>query len=159
VPFHGGFGLLNLHGVPKPNYRAFELLHQAGNELLRVQGQHATVDAWVIRKPGSVMVLLTNHALPRQPIRAETVHFRLTGAPQPRCVLAARIDKDHANAKRAWQNMGEPEYLNPPQVERLQEASRLVQEPLDWTYQHQTVAWEVTLPPQAVAAITVEGGD
>src|SRR5205085_8764994 len=34
VPFHGGFGLLNLHGIPKPTYRAFELLHRIGNELL-----------------------------------------------------------------------------------------------------------------------------
>ena len=29
VPFHGGFGLLNLHGVAKPAYRAFQLLHRA----------------------------------------------------------------------------------------------------------------------------------
>src|SRR5204862_464451 len=26
VPFHGGFGLLTIHGIPKPAYRAFELL-------------------------------------------------------------------------------------------------------------------------------------
>ena len=31
MPFHGGFGLLNLHGIPKPTYRAFELLHQLGD--------------------------------------------------------------------------------------------------------------------------------
>jgi xylan 1,4-beta-xylosidase len=35
MPFHGGFGLLNLHGIPKPTYRAFELLHGLGTELLR----------------------------------------------------------------------------------------------------------------------------
>jgi xylan 1,4-beta-xylosidase len=28
VPFHGGFGLLNLHGIAKPAYRAFQLLHR-----------------------------------------------------------------------------------------------------------------------------------
>ena len=32
IPFHGGFGLLNLHGVPKPVYRAFELLRRLGDE-------------------------------------------------------------------------------------------------------------------------------
>jgi xylan 1,4-beta-xylosidase len=26
-PFHGGFGLLTAHGIAKPSYRAFELLH------------------------------------------------------------------------------------------------------------------------------------
>lgn len=30
VPFHGGFGLLNLHGIPKPTYRAYELFHRLG---------------------------------------------------------------------------------------------------------------------------------
>ena len=49
VPFHGGFGLLNIHGIAKPAYRAYELLHHVGTELLPVEGAHATVDAWVIR--------------------------------------------------------------------------------------------------------------
>ena len=31
VPFQGGFGLLNLHGIAKPIYRVFELLHGLGN--------------------------------------------------------------------------------------------------------------------------------
>jgi xylan 1,4-beta-xylosidase len=31
VPFHGGFGLLNIHGIAKPSYRAFQLLHAFGN--------------------------------------------------------------------------------------------------------------------------------
>src|SRR5205085_3413176 len=60
VPFHGGFGLLNLHGVPKPNYRAFELLHRLGTDLLPVTGSHPTVDAWAVRRDGSVTVLLTS---------------------------------------------------------------------------------------------------
>lgn len=36
VPFHGGSGLLNLHGIPKPTYRAYELLHHLGSEMLLV---------------------------------------------------------------------------------------------------------------------------
>jgi xylan 1,4-beta-xylosidase len=45
VPFHGGFGLFNLYGIPKPIYRAFQLLHQLGTERLPVDGTHGTVDA------------------------------------------------------------------------------------------------------------------
>ncbi len=33
VPFQGGFGLLNIHGIAKPIYRAFQLLHGLGSEL------------------------------------------------------------------------------------------------------------------------------
>jgi xylan 1,4-beta-xylosidase len=50
VPFHGGFGLLNLYGIAKPAYRAFQLLHQLGDELLEIDGAHSTMNAWVVRK-------------------------------------------------------------------------------------------------------------
>ncbi|MCA1600514.1 MAG: beta-xylosidase, partial [Acidobacteria bacterium] len=64
VPFHGGFGLLNLHGIPKPTYRAFQLLHDIGTEQLLVDGLHETVDASVIRKDSALTIILTNHATP-----------------------------------------------------------------------------------------------
>ncbi len=34
--FHGMFGLINLHGVPKPTYRAYQLLHETGDLRLNV---------------------------------------------------------------------------------------------------------------------------
>ena len=48
VPFHGGFGLLNLHGIAKPAYRAFELLHGLGDIQYAIEGNHPTVDIWII---------------------------------------------------------------------------------------------------------------
>jgi xylan 1,4-beta-xylosidase len=155
-PFHGGFGLLNLHGIPKPSYRAFELLRRLGDELLLVDGLHAQVDAWVIRKEHSVTVLLTNTALPRHPIKTEQVRIKLTGVPAVRSVYAERIDERHANPKRLWREMGEPEYLSARQVARLEEASRVRREPQSWAYEDQTLDLEITLPPHAVAAVTLE---
>lgn len=32
--FRGGFGLQTIHGIPKPVYRAFELMHELGEERL-----------------------------------------------------------------------------------------------------------------------------
>ena len=81
VPFHGGFGLLNLHGIPKPVYRAFELLHHLGTDQLSVQGTHETVDAWVVRKEHSATVLMTNHAQPRHPIATELVSIQVHQCP------------------------------------------------------------------------------
>ncbi len=157
-PFHGGFGLLSLHGVPKPNYRAFELLHRLGTEQLPVSGSHDTIDAWVVRKGTGVTVVLTNHALPRQPIAAERVRLALADAPEPRAVTLERIDDEHANAKAAWRAMGSPEYLSDAQVQRLEEASRLRPESHPWKYEGGTAHLEVMLPPHAVAAVTVDFG-
>ena len=30
VPYHGGFGMMNLYGVPKPIYRAFQMVRSLG---------------------------------------------------------------------------------------------------------------------------------
>jgi xylan 1,4-beta-xylosidase len=155
VPFHGGFGLLTLHGIPKPTYRAFELLHRLGNERLPVEGNHETVDAWAARHNGGVTVLLTNHALPRQPIRAEQVRVELADAPPVRTVTLERIDDDHANPKAAWRALGEPEHPTAAQVERLEEASRLIAEPQSWVYEGGMVRFDLDLPPHAVAALAV----
>jgi xylan 1,4-beta-xylosidase len=156
VPFHGGFGLLNLHGIAKPAYRAFQLLHQAGSELLEFQGTHATVDAWMIRKNHTATILVTNLAMPRHPIQTEVVNLQLLGAPEPRTVYIERIDEDHANPRRLWQEMGEPEYLSAVQVEQLQAASILRRSPQPWTRKQGTIDLAVAMPAQSVVAITIE---
>ena len=156
VPFHGGFGLLNLHGIPKPTYRAFELLRRLGPELLLVDGTHETVDAWVVRKGPSLTVLLTNHALPRHPITTERVEIKVSNAPRKGHAYIERIDGTYANPKRLWREMGEPEYLSALEVERLREASRLCKEPHPCESVNESLSLDITLPPHAVAAITVE---
>jgi xylan 1,4-beta-xylosidase len=156
APFHGGFGLLNLHGVPKPNYRAFELLHRLGDEQLPMHGSHETVDAWAVRGGSELVVLLANHALPRQPIAPRRVAVEIQDAPAPQGATLERIDDDHANAKAEWQRMGSPEYLKRDDVERLEEASRLHKGVQPWRYEGGTVSLEVMLPAHAVAAVTID---
>jgi xylan 1,4-beta-xylosidase len=156
LPFHGGFGLLTLHGVAKPNYRGFELLHRLEGELLLVDGRHPTVDAWAVRGAGKATVLLTNHALPRHPIERARVSVRFRGVALPRAVTAERIDADHANPKRAWLEMGSPPYLNERQIDRLHEASRLERESVSWNHESHVLSLEIEVPPQAVAAITID---
>jgi xylan 1,4-beta-xylosidase len=155
LPFHGGFGLLNLHGIPKPTYRAFELLHRLGEERLPVEGSHETVDAWAVRNGDRLTILLTNHALPRQPIALQGVRVELTDSPPPRSATLERIDEEHANAKLAWRAMGAPEYLTEAQVAKVEEASRLIPEPHPWKYQSGVARFEIELPPYSVAVLTL----
>jgi xylan 1,4-beta-xylosidase len=142
--------------VPKPAYRAFELLHRLGDEILPVAGDHATADAWVTRSPGRVTVLLTNWALPRHPLRAELVHLRLDGAAGIRSAVVERIDDDHAGAARAWREMGRPGYLLPRQVEALETASALVPAPASFHTEGDTAVFALALPPQGTALLTLE---
>jgi xylan 1,4-beta-xylosidase len=60
------------------------------------------------------------------------------------------------NPRKRWQEMGEPEYLSRSQVEELESASRLVPEPIGFSFENRTVRFGVELPPHAVAALILE---
>jgi xylan 1,4-beta-xylosidase len=156
VPFHGGFGLLNIHGIAKPAYRAFELLHALGAEILPVEGAHPTVDVWAARSVHEATCLLTNFALPRHPIATETVRINLANAQAPERATIRRIDAEHANAKRRWLEMGSPDYLNAAGVAELDAVSRCALEPHPFEFRNGVLGFDVTLPPLSVASITFE---
>ena len=156
VPFHGGFGLLNIHGIPKPNYRAFELLHRLGTQSLRLTGGHATVEGWAFRKRKTVTVILVNHTMPGRPIRAAHVALRFIGGVAPLRAYRERIDRDHANPRALWESMGKPEYLTSQQVQRLERASRVERVRQRWTRVRGETLCRIRLPAHSVAAVTCE---
>lgn len=155
-PFHGGFGLLTPHGIAKPAFRAFELLHQLGERQSLVDGLHETVDCSVIQKDSSVTIVLTNHTTPGHSIETEQVEIKLTNAREPVASHIWRIDADHANPKRLWEEMGHPEHLQPREVQQLHEASRLVKERQPFSYRDKSIGLKVKLPPHAVAFVTID---
>ena len=156
VPFHGGFGILNLHGIAKPAYRAFQLLHRLGTEFMEVHGAHETVDAWVVRKGGAVTIILTNLAMPRHHVQTELVNLRLSGASTPHAAFIERIDEEHCNPRKLWHAMGEPEYLSSLQVSQLEDASVLTKDAQPLRCDRGDIELQVDLPPQSVASITIE---
>lgn len=155
-PFQGGFGLLNIYGIPKPVYRAFELLHNLGTELLKIDGIHATVDAWAIRKEKAVTLFLTNHALPKHEILPEKVTITLENAAEKFSAYLERIDENHANAKKHWQQIGAPRYLSREQIEQLNDSSRLIQEPISGDCKEGKLKFEIEMPPHSIVSLTVE---
>ena len=156
VPFHGGFGLLTLHNIPKPVYRAFEIMHNLGNEILPVHGSHRTVSAWAVRNNREVTVLLTNLAMPRHPIARQKVDLKIATSPEPRGIRIRRIDKTSANPLAAWHRMGKPEYPNSRQIATLERASLPKESAGRWKRAGNGVQGSVVLAPQSVTAVTWE---
>lgn len=153
IPFQGGFGLMNIHGIAKPAYRAFQLLHELGTQMLPVEGNHETVDAWFVRGDERSTLVLTNFALPRHLIETEQVSFSLKSAKLATTASIQRIDLDHANAKRHWEQLGKPEYLSAAAVGELKDLSRLHSEPVLIEDEAGNLSIKVSMPPQSVAAI------
>ena len=153
VPYHGGFGMMNLYGVPKPIYRAFELVATLGDLQIDVAGAHDNVVAWVGADDASVTTaILINQAMPRHAIAEESVTLRLRHAAGRSIagVTIERIDDTHANPEAAWRRMGAPEYPSPRQVEGLMQASRTSIEAVSHVAVDDIVEIALVLAPQSV---------
>jgi xylan 1,4-beta-xylosidase len=158
-PFHGGFGLMTIHGVRKPSYRALELLRRIGDELVTpVDGMHPTVDAWITRdsRTRDLAVVITNHTYPQQVIVDERVLVHLETPRNPRTARLARIDGDNANPKRAWIEMGSPMYPSQSQLDALHTASEMSIRPCLLNRKDGVLDLELDVPPQGVAIAFIE---
>jgi len=70
--------------------------------------------------------------------------------------LVSRIDDDHANPHRAWQEMGESTYPHPSPVEALQAASELRPEPYSLHGSGGVLEVELVMPPQSIASLKIK---
>jgi xylan 1,4-beta-xylosidase len=86
----------------------------------------------------------------------QRVRLHFAQAPEPSAAWVERIDEHHANAKRRWHALGEPEYVDAATLEQLHEASRLTRQPCAWTWRGGRIGIELELPPHAIAALTGE---
>ncbi|OHE73383.1 MAG: beta-xylosidase, partial [Verrucomicrobia bacterium GWC2_42_7] len=112
VPFHGDFGLLNIHGIPKPVYRAFELLHNCGNERFKVEHENSsTVEVLAAGDNKTLNIIIYNHNVPLAPLQTELVKIQIKGLKHINSSTVERIDDTNANAKSQWTKIGKPVYL------------------------------------------------
>jgi len=157
IPFHGGFGLLNIHGIPKPSYRAFELLSQFNGEKLKVdiKGMPNTIDCAASHSSEGIFILITNHQIPLSPIKTETIKLRIYGIKEIQQASMTRIDKMHANPKEEWKRQGSPSYLNEKQIEDLVKASDISWDKVDWDQDGEDTILDLTCEPHSVIAISL----
>lgn len=152
-PFKNEFGIQTNHGIPKPSYRAFELLHEAGDRRLDAEGSHRTAEVLALKKEKEVMVLVYNHDLERKEIQAEDITLQLDG--QIEAMKKAVIDETHCNPLAAWEAMGSPAYLKKEQEQKLREASELVWEEIAVDPAAKVTEVSFTALPESVTAYKI----
>jgi xylan 1,4-beta-xylosidase len=158
IPFHGGFGLLNIHGIPKPSYRAFQLLSRLHGERLEVAvtQDSPTVDCVASRTREGLTILVSNHQIPKSPIQAERIHLHVTGVKEVRSAHMERIDEEHANPRKAWMEMGSPIYLDRRQIQALMKASELQREKIAWNADESGVSLDLLIQPHSVVSVALD---
>lgn len=158
TPFHGGFGLQTIHGIPKPTYRIFEMLHALGDQRITVSGGEvgASVEVLAVRDGATLTMMAYNHNIPEADIKTEAVSIALKGVSPHTPVSIARVDHENANPKQKWIDLGSPEYPTPAQLAEIAQASLpTVQEAHLETTEDGASVLNFSLPPHGVVSITL----
>jgi xylan 1,4-beta-xylosidase len=159
TPFEGGFGLINLQGIKKSAFFAFQFLNQLGDTELK----DADTQSWVCRdKSGGLQVLLYNLTDPRgksmtpdwslfrhpiEPKQLPPATIHITSVPTGNYHLTIyRIGYQENDAYSEYLKMGSPRQLTPAQVKQLKAlANGAPVEDRD-THIDESNLWERTIP-------------
>jgi xylan 1,4-beta-xylosidase len=164
-PLHGGFGLMNIHGIPKPAFHAFNLLARLG------QTELGRGDGWIVTRSRSrLQVLLWNYGHYTSEFAAGD-RTRLTtrdryGAFEEGCqveftvetgaagsanalesVDAVEVNRESGSVFDAWVAMGAPENLSRDEEETLRAAA----EPRVRTFVAESGRFVIPVPVHGVA--------
>lgn len=132
-PFFGGFGLMTVDGIPKPNFWAFKMLAQLYPERLRTGLRtQKEVEYAAFRQGKQLQVLVYAQNNDCRVQDSFSVELELGCAVAEATVQ--KIDDTHCNPKAMWQGMGSPDYLSRDQVREICEATRLREEPISLAF-------------------------
>lgn len=136
--FHGGFGMVNMQGIPKPTFHTYRMLNTLGNQVLAKNeagiitrcSKSGKVAALVYHYPPEVTQTIPGAFESRAPAEQTLatgspaqLEFTLTGLPADTELIVEILDTEHGDALSAWKNMGSPEPISREQTQALKAAS------------------------------------
>eukprot|EP00928_Gymnodinium_smaydae_P066544 TRINITY_DN49537_c0_g1_i1.p1 TRINITY_DN49537_c0_g1~~TRINITY_DN49537_c0_g1_i1.p1 ORF type:complete len:532 (-),score=72.86 TRINITY_DN49537_c0_g1_i1:69-1664(-) len=151
TPFHNGFGMMTVHGIRKPVWRAFEMLAEAGDKRLPVSGsvspeeENSDISILATQKDSGEgaeyrLYVARYHRLgdasrsgsngsvasvgkDLQDVKLILRHRGNRLETFPDFVDLYRIDEEHANPMAKWKELGSPKYPSVAQVDQISAAS------------------------------------
>ena len=137
--FSGGFGLLTINGIPKPQFHALKLLADAGERKYCLPYTNDEVEIAVFESDTEKRVFVYRQRMKN--VREEAIPYEVRiELPQwDGNAELFRIDEAHCNPKRVWEEMGSPTELSPDDVDAIKRQSALVSEDVGCTYDGCTV--------------------
>ena len=163
---NNNFGLLGMRGVPRPSYHAFTLLHKLGNAELKSDSTSVLATR---RNDGSVAILAWN-LIPKTPGQqsgmgnplvqsgdqygasgqALDLRISLQGHHSYRSARVTRVDAKHGNVRRAYEEIGSPQYPTREQIEEMKQRAAL---PAPEQVAIRSQALSVSIPPNGIALL------
>lgn len=133
-PFSGSFGMLNIYGIPKPSFYAFKLLSQLGEERFDISYTKDGAEIAAFKKDDLIQLLIYTQSFSSKTDKEEII-LKVELEKAPESVNVLKIDSEHCNPYKVWQEMGAPDYLKPEEVEKIKEKSALIKQSLDFDFE------------------------
>ena len=135
--FHGGFGMLTQNGIPKPVFYAMKMLRDAGDErlILEKDATAGEIGYAAFRKGKDTQILLFRQKMKNLNLPKEEVEIRVSGMEKVSGLTLRRIDEEHGNPMKIWEEMGRPVQLNRAEIDQIREKSAVREE--NWPFEQE----------------------
>lgn len=156
-PFHGGFGLINNAGIPKPNFWVFKMLSTLCPQRFVLPRAEGEVEYAAFTDGNNVQVLLYAQDMDyfKHGRHDVTISVNMTA----KKVGVQRIDDVHCNPKAAWEKLGSPDILTREEAAAIKESTRLREEDLDFTTNKGMTDIHLSLSTNDVVLLRIENAE
>lgn len=155
--FHGGFGLMTHSGVPKPQYYALKMLNDLAENRLDL-GDGATdqeIGVAAFSGNGRIQILLFRQKMKNLDLPKEKATICVELNKEPYNVFLERIDEEHGNPLKLWEEWGSPEDLKPAEQEELIRRTRMEKESAEYVYENGQVVMGAELAVNDIYLFTI----
>lgn len=159
-PFHGGYGMMTYHGIPKPVYHGMHMLAEAKNNRIELdESQFTEIKAAAFEDETEIQVLLFRQNLYQSEEEKETARVFVELPERPGRVYLQRIDEEHCNPLKIWEKMGKPNDLTKEEISCIMECSEMKDETWDYTYADGKLEMETMLGINDLCFLRIEKND
>lgn len=156
--FHGGFGLLTSHGIPKPVYHAFAMLREVGAYRLELEdgATDREIGVAAFEEEGTVWVLVFRQKMKQSELPPESFTVEVRTDRAPAALTVKKIDEIHGNPLKIWHEMGAPVPASREQIEKIKKASEVREDALEYDFEDGVVTFGGELSVNDVWLIRIQ---
>ena len=120
TPFHGGFGMVANHCIPKPTFYTFAFYKKLKGECI-----HKDDDLVIIkREDGSLRGVMWNYIEDRTKLSDKLLSISLDLPKGEYSMIEKIVDEETCNPLKVWHDLGEPSSLSKEEIALLREAAK-----------------------------------
>ncbi|MFV0361925.1 MAG: GH39 family glycosyl hydrolase [Suipraeoptans sp.] len=156
--FHGGFGIQTLNGIAKPVYYALQMLADAGDMRIDLGKEALSQEVGIaaFEKGREKQIMLFRHKMKQEELPREKVYVEVEVDEKPQKVILKRIDENHCNPLRVWEEMDKPKDLNHAEINEIIQKSRMYEEEMPYDYANGILSINADLGVNDVYFIKIE---